>query len=309
MGRWVLALVWLLGCQTGNRAEVAPPPEKTSPPSRVFSWELVPETVDIHDGIFLDEREGWLVGDHGTILHTGTGGKTWDSWRRIDLPFQQPLRWIAGVKTPEGNLVMAAGSDTILRFTSATSGWESLGAVEGISGAPQLHRHPDGRVEAWVNTVAGVLHSSDIRTGTLERDRSVDDVLQRIRSDDRQQPLDSSPLGLKVGFAANGDTWLLISDRERLFRRLVGSSEWSQIPFPREFSFNDYTIFTARLVVSGDRRKLWLSSIRALSEWTEDRWMVYTIERKIPPALASVKPVQDSLGTRKYLLFPAHGRL
>ncbi|HLL74202.1 MAG TPA: YCF48-related protein, partial [Pyrinomonadaceae bacterium] len=56
---------------------------------------------DLTDVKFLDAREGWAVGDGGTIIHTSDGGRTWRHERsgtrhRLErLSFPAPARGFA----------------------------------------------------------------------------------------------------------------------------------------------------------------------------------------------------------------------
>jgi len=36
-------------------------------------------SVHLNAVTFIDERNGWVVGDHGTILHSNNGGIVWTS--------------------------------------------------------------------------------------------------------------------------------------------------------------------------------------------------------------------------------------
>ena len=48
----------------------------------VWKWQNpLPQGNSITGGFFLDAQNGWVVGDHGTIIHTADGGVTWEGQR------------------------------------------------------------------------------------------------------------------------------------------------------------------------------------------------------------------------------------
>ena len=48
----------------------------------VWKWQNpLPQGNSITNGFFLDAQNGWVVGDHGTIIHTADGGATWEGQR------------------------------------------------------------------------------------------------------------------------------------------------------------------------------------------------------------------------------------
>ncbi len=48
-------------------------------------------SVNLNDIFFRDTREGWAIGDEGTILHTTTGGNI---WKKVDLKVRHKLEKI-----------------------------------------------------------------------------------------------------------------------------------------------------------------------------------------------------------------------
>jgi photosystem II stability/assembly factor-like uncharacterized protein len=80
--------------------------EKSAQPKFKAIWEPVnyKEDLSLTDVYFVSEQEGWVAGEHGTILYTKNGGETW---------------------TPQlgGDPQSADGKIDTLRFVNATHAW------------------------------------------------------------------------------------------------------------------------------------------------------------------------------------------
>ena len=70
-----------VSAQTRRPARPASPAQKTAgtPPKFKAIWEPVnyKEDLNLTDVYFVSALEGWVAGEHGTILHTKDGGDTW----------------------------------------------------------------------------------------------------------------------------------------------------------------------------------------------------------------------------------------
>src|SRR3954470_21717578 len=45
----------------------------------IFEPVNYPDDLNLHSVFFANENEGWVAADHGTILHTNDGGKSWQA--------------------------------------------------------------------------------------------------------------------------------------------------------------------------------------------------------------------------------------
>ena len=66
-------LLILSACGSKMAVHREPPPVEARV-IRKADWE-----VDFRDVYFLDEKNGWIIGDKGTIIHTTDGGKNWET--------------------------------------------------------------------------------------------------------------------------------------------------------------------------------------------------------------------------------------
>lgn len=102
----VLLAVLFYGCAGASQFELGEDPETR------FSEDL----NAIH---FVDGREGWAVGNNGSLLHTTNGGA---SWTRQDTGSSRDFRDVYFVDQNNGWIVGEGG--IILRTISAGLGWE-----------------------------------------------------------------------------------------------------------------------------------------------------------------------------------------
>jgi len=87
---------------------------------------------------FRDEREGFVAGSYGLLLHTRDGGANWSlASDRLDNPDGLHLNFIGA--TPAGALVIAGEAGTVHRSTDGGASWQSLptgyrGQLYGVLG-------------------------------------------------------------------------------------------------------------------------------------------------------------------------------
>jgi photosystem II stability/assembly factor-like uncharacterized protein len=130
-----IAIIWLA---TGRAEAQSQPAEPTATPmagSPASSREpMIDETLrddaNLHGLCFVGARDGWSVGDHGAIWHTGDGGRT---WKLLPCPNDCALRsacfltdrmgWIAGGSTTAYTRV---GVGVILATRDGGKTWTSL---------------------------------------------------------------------------------------------------------------------------------------------------------------------------------------
>ena len=115
-----ILLITFLICSTILAAQTRKATEKSAPATQQNAqakfkaiWEPVnyKEDLSLTDVFFVSEQEGWVTGEHGTILHTKDGGDTWTPQlggdpQSAEPPIQIFDSWMepmAGrIKAPEG---------------------------------------------------------------------------------------------------------------------------------------------------------------------------------------------------------------
>lgn len=89
-----------------------------------------PDGNEGRDGVFVDARQGWIVGDQGLVLHTVDGGST---WTRQSVPTVASLRKLA-FRDARDLLAVAAGGQVIATRDGGVT-WTLLGVAPVV--APQ----------------------------------------------------------------------------------------------------------------------------------------------------------------------------
>lgn len=283
-GRRCAAVVALAvaACQDANQIEVLHDPPVAPP--RVFSWKLVPETAAMSDGAFATDREAWVVGPYGTILHAVDGGAERSSWQVVETGTTSPLARIAAVATAGGSFALVTGAGLVLRYRSDRPGWERLELNPVPDRRPSLHVADDGRIEAWLATLDGLAYASDARTGAFTRATVPPGATDAIFSDE-------------------GDSWTAAPVGAECvpYRRARGEVDWRPMPIPPSTrpaappaprigargrpagaSFPGFSGASAcsgaELLVTLQRKKLWFLDDRtdeAVVEWDGTAWIRY----------------------------------
>jgi photosystem II stability/assembly factor-like uncharacterized protein len=84
-----------------------------------WRWQMpLPQGNGVHGFAFPTKKDGWFVGDAGTIVHTGDGGATWSPQRSGT---SKALSGVAFVGDRTGYVVGASG--TVLRTANGGSSW------------------------------------------------------------------------------------------------------------------------------------------------------------------------------------------
>ena len=84
-----------------------------------WRWQMpLPQGNGAHGFAFPTQKDGWFVGDAGTIMRTPDGGATWSPQRSGT---SNPLRGVAFVDAKTGYVVGASG--TVLRTANGGSTW------------------------------------------------------------------------------------------------------------------------------------------------------------------------------------------
>lgn len=310
--RWAVVAVALAACQDAHRVELLRDPAGPAP--RVFTWKLVAETAEMADGAFVSDLEAWVVGPYGAILHTGNGGAARGDWEMVDAGTTAPLDRIAAVATAAGPFALVTGSGIVLRTSAAHPGWDRLDLNPVANRRPSLHVADDGRVEAWLATADGFAHAADARTGEFATAAVPPGTANVIFSDD-------------------GDSWTVapVASDCVLYRKPRGEVDWHPVALPprvqparaalriaglhvRSTPVRGYQAFSgaavcasAELVVSLQRRKLWLIGDDGMVEWDGQAWTRFEYPADLTAAGGAPVPpggVSDLLdGNSEVVLF------
>jgi len=73
---------WAIGCSTRSHGNWGATLLATSNGGQTWFEQPVPTAQALYALHFIDMNEGWIVGNHGVILHTTTGGDIWETQRR-----------------------------------------------------------------------------------------------------------------------------------------------------------------------------------------------------------------------------------
>ena len=275
----VIAL--LVACQDANRIEVL----RDAPvvPPRVFTWKLVAETAEMSDGVFVTDREAWVIGPYGTILHTATGGAERADWQAIESSTTSQLNRIAAVTTTGGSFALVTGTSVVLRYRAGQPSWERLELNPAPGKRPNLHVTDDGRIEAWLATADGFVYTADARAGSFTRAAVPPGASDVIFSDD-------------------GDSWTIAPAGTDCvpYRKPRGEVDWHPTPVParvqptrplnirlagarsRPGNARAFPAFSGaqvcaetEILVTLQRKKLWIVEDDGLSEWDGKAWTRY----------------------------------
>jgi len=306
-------------CQDANQIEVLHDAPVAAP--RVFSWKLIPETATMSDAAFATDREAWVVGPYGTILHAVDGGAERSSWQVVETGTTSPLGRIAAVATAGGSFALATGAGLVLRYRSDHPGWERLDLNPIPDRRPSLHVADDGRIEAWLATLDGLAYASDARTGAFTR-------------------ATVPPGATDVIFSDEGDSWTAAPVGAECvpYRRARGEVDWRPMPIPSparpaappaprligargrpvNAGFSGFASVSAcsgaELLVTLQRRKLWFIDDRsddAVMEWDGNAWIRYPFAadlaaagRAAPAPGSAVDLISAAAGDVEFVLAP-----
>jgi photosystem II stability/assembly factor-like uncharacterized protein len=123
-----------------------------------FTWEPQESGVieTLNDVFFVNDQDGWVVGDKGVILHTTDGGGQWVkqtsgvSEKLLAVQFTSPLRgWIAG----------GTFSTILLKTINGGENWTGvdMAQVEGTI----LDLYFEDASHGWVMTLSGIYSTTD----------------------------------------------------------------------------------------------------------------------------------------------------
>ena len=143
----------LVSCESPNTVVTEP---------REGRWEVVREpdaSLYYHDVMFVNQLEGWIVGDSGTVLHTSNGGTRWE---RQTTGLVQSLSCVYFVDSKAG--WVAGKGATVLHTTDGGRNWGTQNT--GIdSSRTFLSMSFTDRQTGWIASNYGeIIHTTDAGT-------------------------------------------------------------------------------------------------------------------------------------------------
>ncbi len=136
--RWIL--IALTGALLGPAAAAQRPPARRRPTTQTPTTAAKPaykgvfepvnynQDLKLTDVYFASAEEGWVSGDHGTILHTSDGGKTWQAQLGGDPQSQErPIDHLRFEDARHGWALQPAGGGVKLLRTTDGENWEQAG--------------------------------------------------------------------------------------------------------------------------------------------------------------------------------------
>ncbi|BAZ82140.1 photosynthesis system II assembly factor Ycf48 [Sphaerospermopsis kisseleviana CS-549] len=226
-------------------------------PSTTFNpWEVisVPTEEKLFDIAFTDDpNHGYLVGSNATLLETKDGGRT---WQRLELAVDEPRSRFDSVSFAgqEGWIV---GEPSLLLHTSdGGKSWSSLPLSQKLPGSPILvtalgkgtaematdvgaiYKTTDGglnwkaQVETAVGVVRNLERSPDGKYIAVSAKGSFYSVWEPGMAAWEPHNRNSSRRLENMGFADNGQLWLLARGGQVQFSDPAKSDEWLDVEYP-----------------------------------------------------------------------------
>ncbi len=162
------------------------------------------------DSVSFAGKEGWIAGEPGLLLHTTDEGA---SWSRIPLSEKLPGSPIAVKALGDNTAEMATDVGAIYKTTDGGRNWKAQ--VESAVGVVRnLERSPDGKYVAV--SAKGSFYS------TWEPGQ--DSWVPHNRNSSRRVE--------NMGFAENGQLWLLARGGQIQFSDPTKPEEWQEAKFP-----------------------------------------------------------------------------
>jgi photosystem II stability/assembly factor-like uncharacterized protein len=162
------------------------------------------------DAVSFSGQEGWIVGEPSLLLHTTDEGR---SWSRIPLSEKLPGNPIAIKALAANTAEMATDVGAIYQTTDGGKNWKAQ--VEGAVGVVRnLERSADGKYVA--------VSSKGSFYSTWEPGQNAWVPHNRL----------SSRRVENMGFADNGQLWLLARGGQVQFSDLTQPDEWLEVQYP-----------------------------------------------------------------------------
>jgi len=145
-----------------NARKAASPREQGQKPKFKAIWEPVNYKQDLAlmDVFFVSDEEGWVTGEHGTILHTKDGGNNWTPQLGGDPHSEEQTVAAPRFLDPKHGWALQGGK--LLRTTDG-EGWEQIGDIPAHWGVVEyVFLSPnDGVLMDGNNNVARILRTNN----------------------------------------------------------------------------------------------------------------------------------------------------
>ena len=185
----ILALVALLAFLAGCGGEETPTGEGGG-------GGLTREKYDtLYSLFFVDNNEGWAVGENSSILHTLDGGQTWESQTEnvkwLAEGENKYILWCIKFTDPRTGWVVGGSADgkkgVLLKTTDGGNTWTEMELPAEAQGTVlrsiTLHSDPSAGEAAWIVGLGGlVLYSDDGGNTWVKQDSTVTKDLYSVAS-------------------------------------------------------------------------------------------------------------------------------
>ncbi|TAF10106.1 MAG: photosynthesis system II assembly factor Ycf48 [Nostocales cyanobacterium] len=219
-------------------------------------WQVVnvPTDAKLLDIAFTDNpKHGYLVGGNATLLETNDGGNT---WQPLKLAVEDPKSRFDSVSFAGKEGWIAGEPSLLLHTTDAGKSWSSLPLNEKLPGSPILitalgentaematdvgaiYKTIDGgqnwkaQVEAAVGVVRNLERSSDGKYIAVSAKGSFYSVWKPGQNAWEPHNRNSSRRLENMGFADNGQLWLLARGGQVQFNDPAKPDEWLEVEYP-----------------------------------------------------------------------------
>jgi photosystem II stability/assembly factor-like uncharacterized protein len=226
-------------------------------PSTSFNpWEIisVPTEEKLFDIAFTDEpNHGYLVGSNATLLETKDGGKT---WQRLELAVEEPRSRFDSISFAGQEGWIVGEPSVLLHTTDGGKSWSSLPLSQKLPGSPILVKALDENAAEMATDVGAIYGTTD---GGLNWKAQVETAVGVVRNLERSSDgkyiavsakgsfysvwepgmtawephnRNSSRRLENMGFADNGQIWLLARGGQVQFSDPAKSDEWLEATYP-----------------------------------------------------------------------------
>jgi photosystem II stability/assembly factor-like uncharacterized protein len=214
----------------------------------------VPTDAKLFDIAFTDNpNHGYLVGSNATLLETNDGGNT---WQPLQLAVDEPKSRFDSVSFAGKEGWIVGEPSLLLHTTDEGKSWSSLPLNERLPGSPILitalgentaematdvgaiYKTTDGgqnwkaQVEAAVGVVRNLERSPDGKYIAVSSKGSFYSVWEPGQAAWDPHNRNSSRRLENMGFAGNGQLWLLARGGQVQFSDLTKSDEWLDVEYP-----------------------------------------------------------------------------
>lgn len=219
-------------------------------------WQIinVPTEAKLFDIAFTDNpQHGYLVGSNATLLETNDGGNT---WQPLNLAVEDPKSRFDSVSFAGKEGWIVGEPSLLLHTTDEGKSWSSLPLNEKLPGSPimitalgentaemvtdvgAIYKTTDGgknwkaQVEAAVGVVRNLERSPDGKYIAVSAKGSFYSVWEPGQNAWEPHNRNSSRRLENMGFADNGQLWLLARGGQVQFNDPAKPDEWLEVEYP-----------------------------------------------------------------------------